>query len=108
MLSGGGGTLLHGPFHRLRNATTQSDAVALLQQQSQEVWGRAARWSSLRSVKAYVGSLPINAEGIEFMTFVAPSHGYPHNVFWYEGTQGVTVNSQGYVVISATIVKKVP
>jgi hypothetical protein len=60
--------MLHGPFHRLRNATTQSDAVALLQQQSQEIWGLAARWSNLRSVKAYVGSLPINAEEIEFMT----------------------------------------
>ena len=107
MLSGSGG-MLHGPFHRLRNATTQSDAEALLQQQSQEIWGLAARWSNLRSVKAYVGSLPINAEGIEFMTPVAPSHRCPYNVFWYEGAQGVLLNPQGYVVIAATIVKKVP
>ena len=62
----------------------------------------------MRSVKAYVGSLPINAEGIEFMTPVAPSHPGPYNVFWYEGAQGVLINSKGFVVISATIVKKVP
>src|ERR1700674_4130780 len=101
MLSGSG-SAVYGPFHRLRNPSTQSDAVAAMQQQSQEVWGRAARWSHFRAVKAYVGSLPPNGQGIEFMTRVAPSGSCPHNVFWYEGNPGVSINTQGYAVISVT------
>ena len=70
----------HGPFHRLRNATTQSDDVADSQQRSQEIWGLAARWSNLRAVKAYCGLLPDGAEGIEFMTAVPPTRHGPYNV----------------------------
>jgi len=69
MLSGSG-SVVYGPFHRRRNQNTQSDAVALEQQQSQEIWGVAARWSPFRSVKAYRGQLPAGSQGIEFMTAV--------------------------------------
>ncbi len=82
--------------------------MALKQQQSQEVWGLAAQWSHLRAVKAYVGPLPPNRQGIEFMTAVAPSRSSPYNVFWYQGDPGVSVNSQGYAVIPAIITKKAP
>lgn len=108
MLSGGG-NVVYGPFHRLKNQSTQSDAVADMQQQSQEVWGLAARWSQLRSVKAYAGPLPVPREGIEFVTAVAPSPcGHPNNIFWYEGDPGVLINLKGYAVIPVTVTKKVP
>lgn len=107
MLSGSG-NVVYGPFHRIKNQSTQSDAVANMQQQSQEIWGLAARWSSFRSVKAYVGPLPANREGVEFTTTVAPSGGCPYNAFWYEGSPGVSVNPQGYAVISVTVTQKVP
>jgi len=108
MLSGSG-SVVNGPFfHRLRNPTTQSDAVADSQQRSQEIWGRAARWSYLRAVKAYRGPLPANAEGIEFVTAALPSGNCPYNALWYEGTPGVSINSQGYAVIQVTITKRVP
>lgn len=102
------GGQVYGPYHRLRNKTTQSDVVAALQQQSQEIWGRAAQWSPFRSVKAYSGSLPNGAEGVEFLTAVKPSRACPHNVFWYEGDSGVSVNVQGYAVIQVVITQKVP
>jgi hypothetical protein len=98
----------YGPFHRLRNLVTQSDAIADRQQQSQELWGRAARWSSLLSVKAYVGPLTGGAEGIEFVTAIAPSSNTPYRVFWYEGSLGVSINDQGFAVIPVTITKRVP
>ena len=101
-------TVPNGPFYRLRNASTQSDAVAMLQQQSHQIWGRAARWSYLRSVKAYVGPLPLNAQGIEFMTAITPSRITPQNAFWDEGSPGVTINAQGYAVIQVTVTKRVP
>jgi len=107
MLSGSG-SVVYGPFHRLRNPATQSDSVATMQQQSQEIWGLAARWSHLRSVKAYMGPLPPNREGIEFMTSVAPSGSCPYNIFWCEGHSGVWINAQGYAVIPVTVTKKVP
>jgi hypothetical protein len=107
MLSGSG-SVVYGPFHRRRNQNTQSDAVALKQQQSQEIWGAAARWSPFRSVKAYRGQLPAGSQGIEFMTAVMPSGNCPYNVYWYEGAAGVSINSQGYAVIRVAITKRVP
>lgn len=98
----------HGPFHRLRNATTQSDDVADSQQRSQEIWGLAARWSNLRAVKAYCGLLPDGAEGIEFMTAVPPTRHGPYNAFCYEGSSGVSVNRDGFAVIKIRITKRVP
>jgi hypothetical protein len=38
-MASGLGTRSYGPFHRLRNPVTQSDAIADRQQQSQELWG---------------------------------------------------------------------
>jgi hypothetical protein len=96
-----------GPFHRLRNATTQSEAVALLQVQSREIWGSAARWSYVPTVRAYVGPLPPHATGIEFMTPVPPSRVSNGNAFWYQGHPGVRTNSRGFAVVQATVIKKV-
>lgn len=95
-----------GSYHRLRSPT-QTLVTANEQVQSQRILGRAARWSSRLSVKAYRGPLPPNAEGIEFETPVAPSPGsHPTTVYWYEGTAGVTViNHKGddFDMINVTV-----
>lgn len=98
----------YGPFHRLRNGTTQSNDVARKQHRSQEIWGLAARWSSFRAVKAYRGALPPGAEGIEFMTTVPPTRLGPFNAFWYEGNPGVSINRDEFAVIKVRITKRVP
>jgi hypothetical protein len=98
----------YGPFHRLRNGTTQSDDVAEKQQRSQEIWGVAARWSNLRAVKAYRGALPPGAEGIEFMTTVPPTRLGPFNAFWYEGAASVSINREEFAVIKVRMTKRVP
>ncbi len=82
-----------GPFHRLESPT-QTVNDALLQQASNEVWGRPARnvaQSNLPSVKAYRNSLPNGQRGIEFDTPVnpTPNSGSPFEARWYDGTNGV-------------------
>jgi hypothetical protein len=107
-MQSGGGSTQHGPFHRLKNPTTQNDAVAYLQAQSGEIWGAVGRWSYIPTVRAYVGPLPPQAEGIEFTTSIAPSRISNRNVFWYQGDPGVITNSKGFAVITVAITKKVP
>lgn len=88
----------YGPFHRLANADTQSDATALLQQQSGEVWGSPARGSSIPSVKAYRGTLPSHERGIEFRTIVEPQKGSgtKYEARWYyPQTPGVLERGNG-------------
>ena len=75
---------VYGPFHRFQSPP-QSAAVARLQQVSGEIWGGPARWSNIPSVKAYVGSLPPGAKGVEFTTTVAPdpTSSTPLEARWY-------------------------
>lgn len=86
----------------LRNPT-----IAQLQVQSKEIWGSAARWSYVPTVRAYVGALPAYAAGIEFTTNVAPSRQSNANAFWYQGDTGVKTNAKGFAVITVTITKQV-
>lgn len=65
---------MYGPFHRLQSPT-QSNAVARLQQDSQQVWGRPRRYSDIPQVQAYTGPLPDGAAGVEFYTAVPPDAG---------------------------------
>jgi hypothetical protein len=101
-----GGRYKYGPYHRLRSPT-QDEVTARVQLNTGQVCGRPAQWSGLFSVKAYRGQLPQGAEGIEFVTDVLPSPGaHPTLVFWYEGTQGVTVapiNGQTFATISVRV-----
>jgi hypothetical protein len=108
MQSAGTGTQEYGPFHRLRNPTTQTDAVALLQVQSREIWGSTARWSHVPTVRAYVGPLPSQAAGIEFTTPIPPSRMSNGNAFWYPGDLGVRTNSRGFAVIPIMVARQVP
>ena len=98
----------HGPFHRLASPT-QDFAAAQRQLASGQIWGRVARGGHSPSVKAYRGPLPPAAEGIEFVTDVAPSPGsHPNLVFWYSGDPGVTTMRQSgdeFAVIAAVITR---
>jgi hypothetical protein len=70
------------PFHRIETPS-QPKAVALLQDLSKEILGRAARGSSLLAVKAYPGPLP-PLRGIEFTTDIEPGRGSaPNEARWY-------------------------
>jgi hypothetical protein len=81
-------------FHRLLSPT-QTAEVARKQQQSGELWGRAARWSDIPKVKAYVGPLPEGAEGIEFTTGVPPDPGVPPGrAEWTGPRPGVIVEAE--------------
>ena len=91
-------------YHRLASPTqTQADAIA--QQASSEIWGRPARWSNIPCVKAYRNHLPSGQRGIEFTTPVAPTPGCgsPFEAYWYAGSPGVRVNGFGFAVIPAKI-----
>ncbi len=103
--SGTGVSLQYGPFHR-EESPTQSMTIAAQQELSGEIWGAAAKWSSIPSVKAYRGPLPPGRRGIEFMTSVTP-HVNPHPslVWWLETTPGVSQRHNGFVSIPATVTK---
>lgn len=94
------------PYHRLESPT-QTSADARAQAASGEIWGRAARGSSIPCVKAYRNALPAHRRGIEFVTRVAPTpgSGTPYEARWYVGTPGVRQNSTGFAVLSAVVTK---
>lgn len=95
-------------YHRVETPS-QPAAVARMQEQSGQVWGRPARGSSIPSVKAYFGPLPNGRRGIEFTTPVPhdPRFSYPFEARWYyPHTLGVTLNGQGFAVIPATVTNK--
>jgi hypothetical protein len=97
-------------FHR-RESPTQTPEDALMQVQSGEIWGKEARWSSLLSVKAYVGML--EDRGIQFTTEILPHPDQsPLEARWYyPNTPGVmlrTKNAQDYACITAKIVNCQP
>ncbi len=102
-----------GPFHRCESPT-QTREDALKQVSSGEIWGKAARYSGMPSVKAYTGSLQTSARGIEFVTSVAPDlrSSSPFEARWYHPqTPGVvlrTANAVDYAAIPAKVENKQP
>ena len=93
----------YGPFHRIESPT-QTAEDAERQQRSGEIWGQAARWSPIPSVKAYRGALPKGVRGVQFNTDVRP-HPNPHPtlVQWLETTSGVQALGNGFVSIAVTV-----
>jgi hypothetical protein len=82
-----------------------------MQIRSGEIWGKAARGSSILSVKAYVGVL--RGRGIQFTTTISPHPNQsPLEAHWYyPNTPGVMLRSKGgqdYAAITATIVNLQP
>jgi len=83
-------------FHRVENPTTQTRAIAKIQELSLEIWGLPARGSGQPSVKAYPGSLP-GRRGVEFTTDIEPFPGSaPNEARWYwEWCPGVQLREKG-------------
>lgn len=78
-------------YHRIRSKT-QTLAHAILQQRSGELWGQPARGSQIPKVKAYVGPLPDDRYGIEFLADVPPDPGCPPgHAYWSGPRDGVRV-----------------
>ena len=99
----------HDPFHRVENPTTQTGAIAKLQETSREIWGLPARGSGQPSVKAYPGALT-NPRGVEFTTNIDPQPGSaPNEARWYWGwCPGVQLrqkNGADYACIGVTTFK---
>ena len=83
-----------GPFHRLASPT-QDLAVARAMEENGELWGRAPRGAATPQVQAYVGPLPENRIGVEFMTSVRPTPGTPpFEARWRPGSEGVRVDGE--------------
>lgn len=78
---------VYGPFKRLVSET-QTSAVVLDVLRSGELWGRAARFSDVPSVKAYVGQLRDGERGFEFFALAPPESPYGGTVFWRERADG--------------------
>jgi hypothetical protein len=97
--------VLYGPYHRLESPT-QPASVAATQARDGEIFGKAARWSTIPAVKAYRGILPAGARGIEFLTPVPPCPDpHPTLVRWLIDTPGVRVVADGVVAIDAVITR---
>lgn len=100
-------------FHRLESPT-QTSADALRQVQSKEIWGRAARGSSILSVRAYRRNIPAGRRGIEFTTPIEPhpGSGSPYEVRWYyPQTDGVLLrrrNDEDFAAIPAEVTNLQP
>jgi hypothetical protein len=97
------------PFHRVETPTTQTRAIALVQEKSMEIWGRPARGSGQPSVKAYPGNLP-DRRGVEFTTNIEPMPGSaPNEARWYwQRCPGVLLRQKGgedFACIPATSFK---
>ena len=77
---------------------------------SRHIRGKAARWSTIPTVKAYRGALPPGAAGIEFTTEVPETVGVgtPSTALWYRGSPGVRDLSDDWVYIPVRITRKVP
>jgi RHS repeat-associated protein len=92
-------------FHRLESSTqTPADAAKITS--SGELWGKAPAGSNTPQVKAYYGTLPVGARGIEFTTAVPadPSSGHPTNARWLPGMPGVRLDGD-YAKIPVTVTK---
>jgi hypothetical protein len=93
-----------GTYHRIASPT-QTSIDAIKQIESKEIWGGIPRNGYEPKVQAYVGFLPMTADGIEFTTDVVPDVGCPiGQAFWSGERVGVRVED-GYAKISVTIVR---
>jgi hypothetical protein len=91
-------------YHRI-SSPTQTESDAKKQLTSQEMWGGIPRNGYNPKVQAYIGSLPLGSNGIEFLTNVEPDVGCPRGqAFWSGPRAGVRVED-GYAKISVEITR---
>ena len=65
---------------------------------SGEVWGLPPSWGGSPAVKAYAGSLPDNASGVEFWAFQSPDAPYGPRVYWRTAGDYLAVDEQADLV----------
>jgi len=97
---------MFGPYHRKHNERTQSDDTVVLQIESGEIWGGAARWGAIPTVRAYAKPIPAEQKGIEFTTGICPIGESPIHVKWPLGGEGVLhrqLDAVDYACITAII-----
>jgi len=77
---------MYGPFHRLRNSTTQTPNTDQKQIDSGMLWGTTPRGGKGPTAQAYFGPLPPGSSGIEFVTSTRPHQANlpnGHGANWY-------------------------
>lgn len=109
------GANMYGPFHRLRNNTTQTQKHDQLQIDTGMLWGTTPRGGKGPTAQAYFGPLPSGQSGIEFVTPVKPHQmNLPnhHGANWYFDdtafTGKVTQNSTDYAAITIIVTRHLP
>lgn len=79
-------------YYRIQNSRTQTEEISCLQETSGELWGTRGRYNARPTVRAYLGRLPEDDEGIEFETAVSPDpNGVPILPTWTGPREGVRV-----------------
>ena len=103
-----------GPYSREGNITTQTDALAIEQERSGEVWGRIpVQKGNWPTVEAYPGLLAPGDWGINFETGIEPHpNSGPNHAKWYLGlTPGVVPrhkDGEEFACISAVVTRVPP
>jgi hypothetical protein len=92
------------PYHRIESPT-QTVADAARQEATGEVWGRSPRWGFKPKVKAFVGSLPRGARGVEFETDVAPDRGCPPGLALWSGPRAGVAVEDDYARIKVRVTR---
>ncbi len=105
-------------YHRDWNNSTQTSAVAKLQQTSGEMWGDVPKnGGAFRCVQVYRHALGPADMGIEFTTTTTPTAGAgtPWETRWLycdhgvpKCSPGVWLNARGFAVLRVTVTKVVP
>lgn len=91
-------------YHRLES-NTQTPADARRQAGSGELWGAPPWNSDIPTVKAYTGSLPPGARGVEFECHVPPDRQTsPHLARWTGPRDGVIVEG-GHARVAIRVVR---
>lgn len=65
---------------------------------SGEVWGLPSGWGGSPAVKAYAGSLPKGASGVEFWAFQPPDAPHGPRSYWRTAGEFLTVDGDVAVV----------
>lgn len=109
------GVDMYGPFHRIRNSTTQQLHHDQQQIDTGMLWGATPRGGKCPTAQAYFGPLPSGQSGIEFVTSVKPHQlNLPNGLGanWYFDdtafTGKITQNTKDYAAITIIITRHVP
>jgi hypothetical protein len=83
---------VYGPFHRVLAPGVQDADTVVKQMLSGEIWGLPPSWGGSPAVKAFAGSLPEGASGVEFWAFQPPDVPYGPRSYWRSAGKYLTVD----------------